>query len=145
MELSMDLSITPRRVAERHQRCSPIDPEHVLIFPQTNGRVFDPQRVKQLQTRHTKTEAWPFLYIYLQNVLKFPVQHLTDEAQQILHASLALLFPLRCLVKCWRCGIQKKINKSKCWVWGGGLMLKLVYRWVTRGSVSSVNLGSFRV
>lgn len=49
---------------------------------------------------HTHTCAWPFLYIYLQNVLKFPVQHLTDEAQQILHASLALLFPLRCLDKC---------------------------------------------
>lgn len=38
-----------------------------------------------------------FCTFYLQNVLKFSVQHLTNEVQQILHASLALLYPLLCL------------------------------------------------
>lgn len=56
------------------------------------------------------THAWPFLYIYLQNVLKFSVQRLTDEARQILHASLALFFPLRCLVKCRRWSIQRNLE-----------------------------------
>lgn len=36
----------------------------------------------------------PFCTFYLQNVLKFSVQRLTNEVQQIMHASLALLYPL---------------------------------------------------
>lgn len=39
----------------------------------------------------------PFCTFYLQNVLKFSVQRLTNEVQQIMHASLALLYPLLCL------------------------------------------------
>lgn len=38
-----------------------------------------------------------FCTFYLQNVLKFSVQRLTNEVQQIMHASLALLYPLLCL------------------------------------------------
>lgn len=50
------------------------------------------------------THTWPFLYIYLQNVLKFSVQRLTEETRQILHASVALLFP----PWCGRWNIRKK-------------------------------------
>lgn len=35
-----------------------------------------------------------FCTFYLQNVLKFSVQRLTNEVPQIMHASLALLYPL---------------------------------------------------
>lgn len=122
--------------AARGRRAGPtalaIDPEH----PQTNGRPSDHQRAKRLKTPHAHRR--PFLYIYLQNVLKFPVQHLTDEAQQILHASLDLLFPLRRLVKGGRWGIQKnknKNNKQLGWGYiffgGGGLMGELVYKRAT--------------
>lgn len=53
-----------------------------------------------------------FCTFYLQNVLKFSVQHLTNEVQQIMHASLALLYPLLRLAIfvffCRRWGIQKR-------------------------------------
>lgn len=66
-----------------------------------------------------------FCTFYLQNVLKFSVQRLTNEVQQIMHASLALLYPLLCLASfrfCRRWGVQKRKKKK----------VKLIYKRITR-------------
>lgn len=78
------------------------------------------------------THTWPFLYIYLQNVLKFSVQRLTEETRQILHASVALLFP----PWCGRWSIQKKNVAGGGKIGGGGgagVMVELVYKRTTKG------------
>lgn len=84
-----------------------IDPKHVLVFPKANGRV--PDVAESTSTNHN-THKWHFLYIYLQNVIKSSVQCLTNKARQILHASLALLFPPWCLLNCGRWSIQKNLG-----------------------------------
>lgn len=117
----MDLSITPRGVGQRGLMALAIDLKHVLIFPQANGRG---------PAAPNTTHTWPFLYIYLQNVLKFSVQRLANEARRILHASLALFFPSRCLVKCGRRSIQRNLEGSGIKV---GVMAELVYKRTTKG------------
>lgn len=85
----MDLSITARGVGERG--LTPSIRNTCSYFRRLMGE----DQTAESRAAPNTTHTGPFLYIYLQNVLKFSVQCLADEARQILHASLALFFAPR--------------------------------------------------
>lgn len=107
----MDLSITARGIG----RAGPDGARHRSNTGATGAHI---STGSESRAAPNTTHTWPFLYIYLQNVLKFSVQRLTEETRQILHASVALLFP----PWCGRWSIQKKTWRvgGRLEVEGGG-------------------------
>lgn len=64
-------------------------PRQAPLTPVSHKEKKKEKKSKHIQVDRTDTRT-SFCTFYLQNVLKFSVQHLTNEVQQIMHASLAL-------------------------------------------------------